>query len=625
MADATAGLPMYRYQALPSENHIRRLELRPALSINDPLVGSMDVIDFAKVDLYPYQAISYAWGSASKDHWIRVDGQQLPIASSLATALSQARNATETVAVWADGVCINQDDDGEKGHQVKRMGNIYKSSICTLICLGYWGGEQVVIASDLIRDVMTMLNAIFEDPGFSWQPDSCPWPDADSPLLLSERWQAVAVLTRHAWFGRGWTMQEVALSRSSLILWAGRRIPWLDLVTACMWFYYRVIQKLPNLLPLGVRRLHVNHAIHKYKDLSKRIQTMMNRTDMNTQAPFTTLETLNQARFLHLTDARDRIYAFMAIPTADSVMEALELDPDYSSGTSPIDVYRDFAIKYLDKTRDLDILRYTVAEQSIQALGSTPSWVPHWNSRISMVKGDRFKTMKFTNRMAEATDTPEFTWQDDGSVLCVQAILFDAIAHIAPTPPPLGLEYNHEMTVDYMLATWRDMAPKSAEHPGPHHHRLAIALITAMCFGHYMGSEQEWLESAFAFARLLETDTADRSDQVYLQVPHAKFFLQAIMIRGMCKRLALLGCGLHGLVPSAARKDDICAIIVGTRMPLILRKIEGDGHRYTIVGPAYFQSKIVGRQSGIPLPLGWSKDSEDWIDMHMPFQEILIY
>ncbi|PMD57690.1 uncharacterized protein K444DRAFT_533697, partial [Hyaloscypha bicolor E] len=38
--------------------------------------------------------------------------------------------------LWADGICISQDNNEEKGLQVKLMGKIYDSAMNTIIYLG---------------------------------------------------------------------------------------------------------------------------------------------------------------------------------------------------------------------------------------------------------------------------------------------------------------------------------------------------------------------------------------------------------------------------------------------------------------------------------------------------------
>jgi hypothetical protein len=70
-------------------------------------------------DIYdPYTALSYVWGDSNNRTTISVDGHPLQVTRSLECALRHLRDERGTLDVWADGVCINQKDDAEKGKQV---------------------------------------------------------------------------------------------------------------------------------------------------------------------------------------------------------------------------------------------------------------------------------------------------------------------------------------------------------------------------------------------------------------------------------------------------------------------------------------------------------------------------
>lgn len=96
-----------------------------------------------------------------------------------------------------------------------------------------------------------------------------------------------------------------------------------------------------------------------------------------------TLDLLHEARYLQVTNPTDRIYAFMAIPTSDGAMPTLV--PDYSDQTSYLDVYREFATRFLDATSNLDLLSYVDYKPSANLddlfASPFPSWIPRWNHK----------------------------------------------------------------------------------------------------------------------------------------------------------------------------------------------------------------------------------------------------
>jgi len=77
-----------------------------------------------------YTALSYCWGDAKQRGDIYVNGQKVSVTKSLELALRYMRDGKEETIVWADAICINQNDMTEKSVQVGMMGQIYiKGSI----------------------------------------------------------------------------------------------------------------------------------------------------------------------------------------------------------------------------------------------------------------------------------------------------------------------------------------------------------------------------------------------------------------------------------------------------------------------------------------------------------------
>lgn len=55
---------------------------------------------------------------------------------SLETALRHMRDSSRPMTVWADALCINQQDVEERNAQVQMMGKIYSGATRTIIFLG---------------------------------------------------------------------------------------------------------------------------------------------------------------------------------------------------------------------------------------------------------------------------------------------------------------------------------------------------------------------------------------------------------------------------------------------------------------------------------------------------------
>lgn len=125
------------WRPLPLGDFIRFLILQPGLS-DAPLEGKLKVF---KLDQGPqYEAISYVWGSEVKSETFVCDGKLTHITESLSKVLHKFRHLEKTRVLWADSICINQDNEIEKGHQVALMGQVYSKASKVLIDMA--GNDQ---------------------------------------------------------------------------------------------------------------------------------------------------------------------------------------------------------------------------------------------------------------------------------------------------------------------------------------------------------------------------------------------------------------------------------------------------------------------------------------------------
>jgi hypothetical protein len=96
-------------------------------------------------DLIPYEALSYTWGSTHLTDNVNINGSNLAVTQNLYLALEYLRFKDEDRILWIDGLCIDQKNDKEKGHQVQQMGNIYHRSERVIMWLGLGTYETNVI------------------------------------------------------------------------------------------------------------------------------------------------------------------------------------------------------------------------------------------------------------------------------------------------------------------------------------------------------------------------------------------------------------------------------------------------------------------------------------------------
>ena len=103
---------------------IRLLRIRRSHLPEDPLVVDVGIFPLAQAP--DYTALSYTWGSPDlKGAVFTSRGSMLLVTPNLFGALHHMRqNGYSTV--WADAICINQNNNKERSQQILLMGKIYR-------------------------------------------------------------------------------------------------------------------------------------------------------------------------------------------------------------------------------------------------------------------------------------------------------------------------------------------------------------------------------------------------------------------------------------------------------------------------------------------------------------------
>ncbi|KAH7057165.1 heterokaryon incompatibility protein-domain-containing protein, partial [Macrophomina phaseolina] len=73
----------------------------------------------------PYEATLYSWGDPKDRRKVICNGRVLRITRNLRNSLRYLRFPKKFRVLWADAICISQQDLKERGHQVMQMGAIF--------------------------------------------------------------------------------------------------------------------------------------------------------------------------------------------------------------------------------------------------------------------------------------------------------------------------------------------------------------------------------------------------------------------------------------------------------------------------------------------------------------------
>ncbi|KAF2840686.1 HET-domain-containing protein [Patellaria atrata CBS 101060] len=406
-------LARYEYEPLPTGNYIRLLELRPGKA-NSRLLCQLRSVPISEAP--SYSAISYAWGHTKEREDILCEGRRLSITPNLGDALRRFRSTERSRFLWADNICIDQNNVLERGHQVKLMASIFESAAEVLIWLGA-DEEDAAIA-------FKFLNELSFD-GFSmasYQEQTEPLTDDDDEeeedrtmeleAYDPTKWKALARLYNREWFQRTWTIQEVALASRATAFCGNAEIDWFMVLHTSM-----ALAQQGGLL-LAKYKLKVNTMFLRLQDYRPR------------QSTNTFLDLLEEARVHKASDPRDKVFGLLSHPRIRNISHKEWLvEPDYSKST--FEIYREVASRVvnhqdlpeLKDQHSLSLLSYVSHSMFTGSIPEGfPSWIPRWDHYNRGVALNRI------NDYAAAGKTePVIVPSDDANVLLAYGTVIDTV------------------------------------------------------------------------------------------------------------------------------------------------------------------------------------------------------
>ncbi|KUJ19316.1 HET-domain-containing protein [Mollisia scopiformis] len=187
------------YPELGGGDAFRLVHLQPCENLESSVECSLEntkLADYRHDIADHYIAISYVWGDPTDRRTIMIDGKRLEITASLESALRHIRDPRRILQVWADGICIDQNDVLDRNQQVSLMGDIYSTAEHTIIFLGL---------SSPRCDAMLQWMSLGAD---SSESEGTPYPlTCQFEMVVEDE-----ILAR-PWFTRVWILQELVLSR----------------------------------------------------------------------------------------------------------------------------------------------------------------------------------------------------------------------------------------------------------------------------------------------------------------------------------------------------------------------------------------------------------------------------
>lgn len=481
------------------------------------------------------------------------------------------------------------------------MGKIYSEAEGVLMCMGPDPNGCADSLRSLFEEINLMLDGIMPQISSDW--NSFPAADVDNPLVHDERWKAFHVLLDHAWFWRGWVVQEASVAKKAHFLWGDTRIEWLQLMRAYTWGWRRAGYRINVWIPDA----HTNIYIGRYKEEAKTFTPPMglDRQDL--------LLTLQACRHLGVKDERDRVYAFLGLPEASFITETGGFSISYSKNF--LDVYRDFACCYLQHApKDpLRILQHSYFYEDIEQ----PSWVPIWNRRWSVNKVEVLCTGAEVIYPPQPRQTCHQIKLNDDALTC-RGLVLDVVAEASQ-----AFAWDpKDNRIEEVVSEWQKLGP--FRHSNLVYDFPLLAFINLIRCGRQPPSfSAEHMSTQIrAWMALLDNSCDGESGNERLDDREQHGCLHRVGNR----RIAVTECGYFCLLPASAREGDLCCIIYGTELPFILRRMEREG-TYRLIGVSYIVSSrykdfAFGRDY---LRIGKGQLAhEEWLDRNLQDEQITI-
>jgi hypothetical protein len=363
----------YVYDVLPLPTAIRVLRLQPG-EPDEPLKGSLELVDL-KAESFPgYWALSYVWGDPTPHGTIDM-GYDLPIARNLDEALRQFRLRYRETVLWVDAVCIDQANTSERCHQVGLMREIYSEAKEVIAWLGPDPSKRAQGCFDILRKKRDL---------------KCTQSVA---AALSE-------LVTSEWFSRLWVVQELILARDAVFVWGDQSIS----------------AKIVQLNARGWNRGAPRYEAIWIGELRPYVRE------------FELLEVLTWTRGLRCSDDRDRVYALLGLTYSEDPQIASTIVPDYQTTTTCL--YVDLMSKFVRAGFLTRLWSHHWSHENSEL----PSWVIDW--RVLPSAFGTTQRRKVEEGCAEPIPGPRVVPKVLGQELTIHGVLLATVKEIAPQSAP---------------------------------------------------------------------------------------------------------------------------------------------------------------------------------------------
>jgi hypothetical protein len=372
-----------------------------------------------------YEALSYCWGEENDTRLICCDGQAIAVSRNLETALRHLRLSDRVRIVWADALCINQQDIPERNFHVSIMSLIYRYAKRVVVWLGEASDttEQALWLLDKLSDASEKFGGVEQRLVRSvWY-----WPELKEFLGVEVGVQAyyrpgpVQALNdfmQRPWFSRLWIVQEVTSAREIHVLCGEFHINWRKLYDGLKFARLCGVAIDTTDCPAYICWAPFNLRLEQQRDVG--LQYL-----------------LEEYRYADCRDPKDKIFAHFglthlthlnSLQSLRDEYESIGITPDYEMPVE--EIYKIFAYGIIRTKGNLDILSLLGLFSTETA--SLPSWVPDWKPSIEglplLTYTRSGSEPKLYRASGESKASPKLI--QSTNTLVLKGFIYDTILHV---------------------------------------------------------------------------------------------------------------------------------------------------------------------------------------------------
>ncbi|KUI61032.1 Heterokaryon incompatibility protein 6, OR allele [Cytospora mali] len=276
---------------------------------------------------------------------------ELHVTENLYTALQYLRLPYQDRLLWIDAICINQDDNEERGHQVGQMRLVYKRAEHVLI----WLGSSDPDIDDFFEEIdvsylQTVRRAGYKANTFKHY-----------PIIQAEfRIKYQRVITRimaRPWFRRVWVLQEVATARAATIMCSHKSMS------------TQLFAMIPVIFDFFIPS-HCQAVLDIMPGHSNRLSWWGEKQDLHTL--------LVKFAASEASDERDKVFALLGI--SSDAYNSNQLLPDYRKDSRHV-IQETWSFLLFHEVLDTSLYRFPVLDmiEFLRVLDRLPEWTLDWS------------------------------------------------------------------------------------------------------------------------------------------------------------------------------------------------------------------------------------------------------